>query len=229
MCIHDARYVLCVLRRKLAVYVTAMAGIVVGGLFAGCDSSQPVTTPTTAGTEAPPARYSRLADPCPILTGNAGTRFKASGPGEPSDPSPAATLPGVVTVNCQWRPAAARPSVSVSVSIYPNGFPPTNVGKGNAQRFFDKLRADANADTVDQSVHVRVSDRDAQAGPAFVAVYPAADTVTQSTLADNAVVTVVVRSHQDFSENLAAESDELLRQVGPVLNSLTVEVVDDLR
>ncbi|MFG1609179.1 hypothetical protein [Actinoplanes sp. NPDC049265] len=117
----------------------------------------------------------------------------------------------MTTVDCQWARPDARPSVSVSVSVFPNGFAPAGDGAGNARHFYDELRAEAGKDDADPSAHVAVADQQ----PGFAAAYAGTGSLTRTILADNAVVTVVVRTRDTTSTDLDRAADELLRQVTP--------------
>jgi hypothetical protein len=158
------------------------------------------------------------------LTGATAKRLGAMGEGRRTGPA-ASTAPGVVHIDCVWSGSNTRPSVSVLVSIHPNGFPPES-GDGNARRLFESLREDAaGGDPAATAVHTRGTEW----GPAFVAANSSLDTLTQNTLVANVVITVVVRDRERFGEDVSAERDDLLRRLGPAAMTLTGEVVDDLR
>lgn len=182
------------------------------------------TSSSIASASTAPARFSRLAGPCPTLTGDVAKRFGAAGAGRPASPA-ASAAPGVVHIDCVWPAANARPSVNTVVSIHPNGFPP-DTGDGNAQRLFESLREDAaSADSASSAVRAQATDW----GPAFVVANSSLDILTQNTLVANVVITVVVRDRDRFSDDVGVERDDLLRRLGPVALTLTGEVVDDLR
>jgi hypothetical protein len=215
--------------QRWSVGAAAVTAIVGGAAAAGCDSGVPDPAPViSASSSVAPARYSGPTGTCPTFTSAEARKFHASGPGRLGGPSPAAAVPGVTTIDCRWAPADARPSVSTSVSIFPNGFPPAGDGVGNAENFYQGLRADTDEAAADASAHIKVVDQRA-AGPAFLAVYPATGAVTQTTLADNAVVTVIVRDRDRVLADLDAGADDLLDRVGPTAGVLTGEAVNSLR
>lgn len=214
-------------RRVPAVVALTVATV---GSVAACSSGDSAPDPApSASRSALPARYSGLADACPTFSSTQAKQFAAQGPGRPGGPSPAAGVPGVTTIDCQWAPGDARPSVSTSISIFPNGFPPADDGAGNAKRFFQGLRTAADEDASDASAHVAVAEQESRAGPAFLAAYAGTGTVTRSTLVDNAVVTVIVRDRDQVSQDLDARADDLLRRVGPAAEVLTGEAAKSLR
>lgn len=199
--------------------------VIVGGLIAGCDDPTPGPDPgQSTPSSVAPARFSRLAGPCPTLTSDTAKRFGVAGEGQPTG-SATASAPGVVHIDCAWPAVNARPSVSAVVSIHPNGFPPDS-GDGNARRLFESLREDAAAGDAASTV---VRAQTTEWGPAFIVANAALDTVTQNTLVANAVVTIVVRDRERFSGDMSAERDDLLRRLGPAALALTGEVIDDLR
>ncbi len=191
------------------------------GLGAGCDDPPP--TASAASAAAAPARFGGLAGPCPTLTGDAARALNATGPGRPARPA-ASAVPGVLHVACAWPAEGSRPSVEAVVSIHPNGFPGGD-GNGNARRLFDSLRTDT--DSAGPATAVR--DQATEWGPGFVVANASLDTVTQNTLVENAVVTVVVRGEERLGDDMDAERDELMRRLGPSAVALTGDVVDDLR
>jgi hypothetical protein len=196
------------------------------GLATGCDAGKadPAPTPATS-TSVATARYTGLTGPCPTLTGAEARRYGASGTGRPAGASPAAALPGLTQIDCEWADADARPSVSVSVQIYPDGFAPTGTGAGNARNFSARLRSDADEDAADPSAHIKVADQDTD----FVAAYAATGSVTRSALLDNAVVTTVIRVPDAPAGDLDAYAADLLREVGPAATAVTTEVTGQLR
>jgi len=215
--------------RGRALLVTALlAGP--AGLVGACDA-EPAhpAAPRSASPAGAPARFQRPPGTCPSFSSKQAGQFAASGRGTVGGPSPAASVAGVSTVDCQWASAAARPSVSTSISVFPDGFAPAGNGTGNARNFFDGLRTDADQDALDSTAHIRVADQKSSAGPAFVAAYAGTGTVTQSTLVDNAVVTVVVRDRDTVTDDLDARADDLLRRVGPAAEVLTGAAVRSLR
>lgn len=207
-----------------------MCGVaVIGALIvtSGCDSGEPSPEPTTsASSKAAPARYSTVEGGCPTLRGAEAERYNASGQGKPDASTSAETpVPGVTTIDCLWAPADARPSMSVSISIFPNGFAAAGDGAGNARHFYDGLRNEAAQDAADASPHVAVADEN----PGFAAAYASTDSVSRTVLADNAVVTVVVRAPTADTDDLDRLARNLLKRVGPDAGALSDQVVAALR
>ncbi|MEV6489507.1 hypothetical protein AB0M20_12885 [Actinoplanes sp. NPDC051633] len=132
----------------------------------------------------------------------------------------------MTSVDCVWAPADARPSVSVSVSIFPNGFAPTGDGAGNARHFYDELSADADEDAADPTHHVAVGEKSSSG---FTAASGSAGSVTRTVVADNAVVTVIVRDRDTPSEDLDRLAADLLRRIAPDAATLADQVVAALR
>ena len=148
------------------------------------------------------------------------------GKGEPDvSASAEAPVPGVTTVDCVWAPADARPSVSVSVALYPDGFPPAGEGAGNARHFYDGLRAEADRDAAEPSAHVAVADE----SRGFSAAYAPTGSLSRTVLADNAVVTVVVRPRTGADADLDRLARRLLERVAPDAGVLADQVVAALR
>ncbi|WP_199512153.1 hypothetical protein [Nucisporomicrobium flavum] len=131
----------------------------------------------------------------------------------------------MTTIDCLWASADARPSVSVSVSLYPNGFAPAGSGAGNARHFYDGLRAEADRDAARPSAHVAVADQ----SQGFAAAYAPTGSLSRTVLADNAVVTVVVRPPTDAADDLDGLSRYLLDRVAPDAGVLADQVVAALR
>jgi hypothetical protein len=199
-------------------------------MTSGCDSDDALPDPVpSASASATPARYTEVDGGCPTFNGAAAERYGASGRGQPDVSSSAPAIPGLTTIDCQWAPAAARPSVSVSFSLYPNGFAPGGDGAANARHFYDGLRADADKDAANPTSHVVVGDETSASGPAFAVAYAPTDSVTYAVLADNAVVTVVVRDRGTDGGDLDVLARELLRRVGPAAGVLAVQAVASLR
>jgi hypothetical protein len=202
-----------------------VAALVSSALIAGCQgSSDPPQPAASSAPSVAPARYTALKSGCPVLASDVAKEFGAAGEGRPA--GTASPLAGVSGAQCSWQPSGTRPSVGVTVSIYANGFAPTDTGEGNAKHLFDGLRDDAGKDG---SAGTSATAQSSEWGPTFVTANPSLDSVTQTTLASNAVITVVVYDRDRFTDNEAAERQDLLRRLGPALRTLTGEVVDDLR
>jgi hypothetical protein len=205
-------------------WATATLIVATGALAAGCDADEPDPAPT-ASAPVSQARYTGLTGPCPTLTSAEAKRYGASGVGTPGGASPAATLPGLTEINCAWAARDVRPSVRVSVQIYPDGFAPTGTGAGNAAKYYADLRSDAEQDAADPSAHLKLADE----APGFVAAYAGTGSVTRSVLLDNAVVTTIIGVPDATVDDLDARAAELLREVGPDAVAVTTEVTGQLR
>ncbi|WP_189082542.1 hypothetical protein [Mangrovihabitans endophyticus] len=90
-------------------------------------------------------------------------------------------------MDCRWGQKRAAPTVQVTTAVYPHGFPPT--GAGNARYLYRLKHADTVRDAQDTSSSVTVTDT----SMSFLAAYPVTDTVVNTRLDGNAVVTASVR------------------------------------
>jgi hypothetical protein len=205
-------------------WATATLIVATGALAAGCDADEPDPAPT-ASAPVSQARYTGLTGPCPTLTSAEAKRYGASGVGSPGGASPAATLPGLTEINCAWAARDVRPSVRVSVQIYPDGFAPTGAGAGNAEKYYAGLHSDAEKDAADPSAHLKVADEP----PGFVTAYAGTSSVTRSVQMDNAVVTTVIAVPDATTADLDARAADLLREVGPDAVAVTTEITGQLR
>jgi hypothetical protein len=206
--------------------ILALALLLTTAACGGHNDPAPVpTAPAPVPTSAGPAQFSAVAGGCPALSGAVPVKYGAAGKGKPA--ASAGAVPGITTVNCRWKPAEARPSVSVQLAIFPNGFAPAGNGVGNAQHFYDGLHADVE-DADPEKVLLR-DDRDSADGYAFAAAYPPTDTVTYSQVVGNAVVTVTVRVREKVTTDLATRGTDLLLKVGSDAKTLAGQAAAALR
>ncbi|HEY0700696.1 MAG TPA: hypothetical protein VGD43_23180 [Micromonospora sp.] len=189
----------------------------------GCDSGTAEPEPSASASSAG-ARFSGFAGPCPALGADAVRRLGVTAEGRPV-PSTVPTGLGVTHLECAWGEPGTRPRILVTVSIHPDGFPPGD-GDDNARRLFESIRAEA-AEKV--ALTRTLPERNTASGPTLVTVNAALDKLTQSTLVDNAVVTVVVEDRERSTGDADVELDDLEHRLAPTVDELVGQVVAELR
>lgn len=218
----------------MLIMVMVMAGVT------GCSASAKETGPpappaaaasASAAASIPPARYTAVdGDACPTLRSEQAKQFNASGPGrEFRSAQPAAgALAGSA---CSWGSGSGtdRPLLNAEVLIFANGLEPTGTGIGNATRFYNDNRGRGLREAGEPGAPVVTAEQDTTSGRTFFSADATIESLTQTSLMDNAVVTVTVWRVPVLPTDPAGHAEKLLSELSAVTGPITDEIVAQLR
>lgn len=222
----------------------AMMVAVVTGLT-GCSASsqrpaekaaQPDTALPDTASPAPAAsgaavRYTTVdGGGCPTLRSAEAKKFNATGPGRQfrSARPAAGALAGAA---CSWGSGSGtdRPLLNTEVLIFANGLAPTKSGNGNAQRIYSETRTRALREADQLGSPVWTAEIDTAAGRSIFTADATTESLTQTTVAENAVISVTVWQVPVVPKDPAAHAKQMVSDLSTVTGPITDEIAAQLR
>jgi hypothetical protein len=223
-------------RRRLimAMMVTVLTGLT------GCSASseKPTGKPAEPGTAAPSKaaastapRYTTVdGGGCPTLRSAEAKQFNATGPGRQfrSARPAAGALAGSA---CSWGSGSGddRPLLNAEVLIFTDGLPPTKTGNGNAQRVYSETRTRALREADQPASPLWTAEIDTAAGRSIFTADGTTESLTQTTVAENAVISVTVWQVPVVPKDPAAHARKMVTDLSAVTGPITDEIAAQLR
>jgi hypothetical protein len=201
-------------------------------MLTGCATAeQPRPARSSAPPAGPAAFYTGLSSECPALKSPESVRFTGSRTGR-HHRIPPQKIP-FDRVDCGWRPSSGEaPWVTVTVSLY---LDPATAHEKAERWFDDALDFSLNRAQGIPSQAVRVAERATPHGPAFVVadssdneVTDATDHLEQTTLVENAIITVTLIEKRDPAHGGSTRADELMTGLTATSEAITDEVARHL-
>jgi hypothetical protein len=192
----------------------------------GCAGGEQSRVPPVSAPSVPPVSYTGLSGECPTLTSAEAKRFTGARKGRllPSPPQ----LKAVEWIDCSWRLPAGAPWVTVHIEIYLDGFAPTRTGYGNAGlRLSQGLEYNASVAKTDPAGAIRAAERTTPSGRASMLANGTENSLSQSTVIGNVVVSVLLFETKAPGP-AGARADELMAKLAATTEAITSEITGQL-